>query len=121
MLAVNFFTLGLKTIPYREKEFNETLGFFLADARRESGLTPLEIATELGITEEQLSKIEHFGAGMTAYQARRFADITGVSIAPMFENFGRRVAMHMLDFQYVTPLMAKVAEQLALLQMNDKN
>ncbi len=42
----------LKEPQYHEKEFNQTLGAFLADMRKQSLKTSAEIASALGITEE---------------------------------------------------------------------
>lgn len=95
---------------YNEAVFNETLGHYLGEARRRTSISDIDVAIAIGVEFEYIAQVEHFGAPLNVFQARKYADLVGVSIAPFFDNGTQKYPCTVLNLNYMITLLTHIAE-----------
>ncbi len=103
-------------MEYREYDFNETVGLFLAEARRQHNKSVQDIAAAMNVTPEHIQKIESGQVEITMYQAKVFADIVGFSLGVLFNSGFYDVPPTVLDVRYMITVMQRVDDALRKMQ-----
>ena len=88
-----------------------TLGMMISSLRKEKGMTQLELAEKMGVTDKAVSKWERDLSYPDLNSIPKLAEIFGVSVEDLMQN---RLESQREEKKDITPLMHMILKAIAL-------
>ena len=89
----------------------KTLGMMISSLRREKGMTQLELAEKMGVTDKAVSKWERDLSYPDLNSIPKLAEIFGVSVEDLMQN---RLESQREEKKDITPLVHMILKAIAL-------
>ena len=89
----------------------KTLGMMISSLRKEKGMTQLELAEKMGVTDKAVSKWERDLSYPDLHSIPKLAEIFGVSVEDLMQN---RLESQREEKKDITPLVHMILKAIAL-------